>query len=748
MVTLAASARRVAHRYASDAAALAVFAIGAALLWHPLLAGGLADYSIGNGESNDPQIFIWGLAWYPYALTHGLDPLYTTLAFAPSGYNLAWSTTLPAPALALWPVTACFGPLVSFNLLCVIIPILSAYTAFALCRQVSQAPAASIAGGLVYGFSTYQRIEADHPNLALSFIAPLLVLLFLRRMEHRIGAMRYALLMAATLTIQFMISPEIFAIAIFFGAIAIGLGAWIGGGALRARLRTPVGESLLAIAIAVAVLSPYLYRFFPSPFGLSPIYNPAHCSSDLAGFLLPTEASLASRLRLLRRLGSHIGFGCEPAAYLGLLPLIGVWAALRPRTRAAAGAFPIERYLLALLGLTLLLALGPVIHVAATPVAPSIWFPAMAIPILNNALPARFVVFAFLILSVTMALWLRDTRRPAAARWLIAALALVTVLPTAISAESVTLPFFKQRMYRQYLSRSETVMFLPFAYNGQAMSWQAQSRFFFRVAGGYLSVIPHEYEGWPIVTALLAEQPYIPDFGDQFKAFLAAHGVDAVIVAERDYDRYAKLCATLAVAPAHAGGVVIFRPPAATLANFTNVTAAEMDTRYNLARFAILIGAARDYLARGYPAAELSPFAAARRGLIDPTLAGDPPRSQTAGFPFAGHARHSAAFQAAARMLISRHLIRERLAVELGPVPPGGQGSSSGIWLGPWSDGTIAVGVVAGPLAAAGLRKRFGTRANAVYYPYPLPYSAQPESFNDRQMLLMTFKPAALAAIR
>ncbi len=744
----AAGARRAAKGWAWDALALAAFALGAALLWRPLLAGGFANYSISNGESNDPQIFIWGLAWYPYALTHGLDPLYTTLAFAPSGYNLAWSTTLPAPALALWPVTAHWGPLVSFNLLCVLIPILSAYTAFALCRQVTREPLASIVGGMLYGFSTYQRIEADHPNLALSFVAPLLVLLFLLRLDNRIGAMRYVLLMAVALTIQFLISPEIFAVAIFFGAAAIALAAWMSGNGLRTRLRTPLTESVAAIAIAVAVLTPYIYRFFPSPFGLSPIYNPAHCSIDLAGFVLPTQASLASRLTLFRRFRRHIGFGCEPAAYMGLLPLISVWAALRPRAHAATDAFPLERYLTALLGGIILLALGPIIHVAGMAVAPSIWFPAMVIPILNNALPARFVLFAFLTLSVTMARWLSDGEHPAAPRWLIAALAMLSVLPTVIPAENATLPFFNQRMYREYLSPHETVMFLPFAYNGQAMKWQAQSGFYFRVAGGYLSVIPHEYESWPIVTALLGEAPYIPDFGDQFKVFLAAHGVGAVIVAERDYDRYAKLCATLEVAPVHAGGVVIFRTNATRRATCGNATAAQMDTRYNLARFELLIGAARNYLARGYPQAELSPFSAVRLGLIDPTLAGDPARSQTAGFPFAGAARRSAAFQAVVRMLISRHLIRERLAVELGPVPTGGRLTRSGIWLGPWRDGTLALGVVAGPQAAACLRARFAASADAIYYPYPLPYSAQPQSFNDRQMLLMTFKAAALASIR
>ena len=65
--------------------------------------------------------------------------------------------------------------------------------------------------------------------------------------------------------------------------------------------------------------------------------------------------------------------------------------------------------------------------------------------------------------------------------------------------------------------------------------------FLFRVAGGYFSVIPHEYSVWPIVSALLEETPYIPGYADQFKAFLGAHNVGAIIVAETEYADYARL---------------------------------------------------------------------------------------------------------------------------------------------------------------------------------------------------------------
>jgi hypothetical protein len=61
------------------------------------------------------------------------------------------------------------------------------------------------------------------------------------------------------------------------------------------------------------------------------------------------------------------------------------------------------------------------------------------------------------------------------------------------------------------------------------MKWQAHSGFYFRVAGGYFSVIPHDYNAWPIVPALLDDDPYVPGYADQFKACLAAHDVSAVM---------------------------------------------------------------------------------------------------------------------------------------------------------------------------------------------------------------------------
>jgi hypothetical protein len=62
MVTAVASSRHPRNGLAWDALALAIFTIGAMIYLHPLVAGEFTNFSIGVNESNDPQIFIWGLA--------------------------------------------------------------------------------------------------------------------------------------------------------------------------------------------------------------------------------------------------------------------------------------------------------------------------------------------------------------------------------------------------------------------------------------------------------------------------------------------------------------------------------------------------------------------------------------------------------------------------------------------------------------------------------------------------------------
>ena len=53
----------------------------------------------------DPNFYVWCLRWWPYAVVHGLNPLYTHQIAAPAGHSLAWVTTVPPLALLAAPLT-------------------------------------------------------------------------------------------------------------------------------------------------------------------------------------------------------------------------------------------------------------------------------------------------------------------------------------------------------------------------------------------------------------------------------------------------------------------------------------------------------------------------------------------------------------------------------------------------------------------------------------------------------------------
>ena len=54
--------------YLRALAFLAAFSI--AVFGLPLIAPGFSDYRLGHRIAGDPQIYMWGLAWYPHAITH------------------------------------------------------------------------------------------------------------------------------------------------------------------------------------------------------------------------------------------------------------------------------------------------------------------------------------------------------------------------------------------------------------------------------------------------------------------------------------------------------------------------------------------------------------------------------------------------------------------------------------------------------------------------------------------------------
>jgi hypothetical protein len=120
-------------------AAISFLYFGVRLLPHP------GRLILGTGT--DPEIFVWSVAWWPHAILHGDNPFVSHAIWAPDGINLAWTTSVPAIAVAVAPVTLLFGPVAGYNVAALLLPALAAWAAFLLCRHVTRAFWPSLAGG-------------------------------------------------------------------------------------------------------------------------------------------------------------------------------------------------------------------------------------------------------------------------------------------------------------------------------------------------------------------------------------------------------------------------------------------------------------------------------------------------------------------------------------------------------------------------------------------------------------------------
>ena len=141
-------------------------------VWLPTLARPLVLHAASaqlDQQNPDPNFYVWSMRWWPYAILHGLNPLYSSQIAAPAGHSLAWVTTAPPVALLATPLTLTAGPVVAFNLVTALGLPLAAWAAFVLCRRLTGKFWASIVGGAVFGFSAFEMghelRRADQPEL-------------------------------------------------------------------------------------------------------------------------------------------------------------------------------------------------------------------------------------------------------------------------------------------------------------------------------------------------------------------------------------------------------------------------------------------------------------------------------------------------------------------------------------------------------------------------------------------------------
>ncbi len=552
---------------AAAAAFLLYLGISIVLLGHGTFAH-FGSTSVGYGP--DTPLFIWDLKWWPQAILDGLNPLHTSVAYAPDGFDTALVASMAAPSIVMAPVTQLAGPLVSYNILTILAPALNGWAAYLLCRTSGARYWPSVVGGYLFGFSTYVLGHSlGHPFISLVALLPLAAYLVLRHQQQSISGKWFVVALTATLTFQFLTSTEVFLTMTIVGAAVFALALFLLPQSRPSLLET--GKlAVVAYAITGLLVSPYLISTLTADQTLSHI-SPIYYSADPLNLIIPTRITVGGTA--LHEIGSRFtGNLAENGTYFGipLLLVLVLFAWQRRGDRVAmllVGAFAIS----------LLAALGPRLNVlgSATPLRLP-WALFLHLPITRYVLPERIVVFGWLALGVIVALWLSNPGRYKWAKWTLVCIGMISILPdpsatdpspphfgAKIWATRRPLPdFFRDGNQTLFVNRPNLLV-LPYneAGNGNNLYWQASTGMAYKMPGGYLSgTVPDNFLCWPIVGRLRA-QDYRRADRAELLAFLASKRVDGVVAPTAEARAAAPLLGVLPTPPRHTGGVLIYKVP-------------------------------------------------------------------------------------------------------------------------------------------------------------------------------------------
>ena len=560
------------------------------------LPGHLTTSHFGIGE--DPPLMTWFLVWWPHAIANGLNPFLTHVIWEPNGFNLAWQTSIPLISLLAAPLTATIGPLATLNILCLLAPALAAWAAYLVCYEITQSNW-SIIGGYLFGFSPYilGQLMAGHLHTLWIFPIPLAVYLCVRFINSSISPRRFVLQLTPLLVAQFLISIEIFAIMAVFTGMVLLIALGITSGESRRRIADLLIPLTCSWVIAALIVSQYIYYFFAYGFHRDPIWSGTKLSADALNFLIPAPTNEIGKFSYFERLSARFngGFLPENMAFVGWPLFFVVTVIARKHWREPANRLMLDSFVL-----LVICALGPVLVVAGEAKRIALPWILFQVPVLNNAATGRFSLYIFLDLAVMFTLWLSTSTLRMSLKLSIAVLTIAILLPN-LSAKFWVAPadspaFFRTGIYKQYLSADQNVLILPYGARGEAMYWQAETKMYFRMAQG-AGLPPGDAKLWPILEGF-AMQSFTPNAPQQFRSYLATHGVTAVIATDRVYPLWQSLLSTLQVEPVSVGDVELFRIPLRPKDDYIEVLR-RMRADFDTSRFESVVVNTNDYLKRG-----------------------------------------------------------------------------------------------------------------------------------------------------
>ncbi len=570
--------RRAIYRHGNCSPAL-LYLFLSELFFARGLIGHISTFYIGR--DTDPPQTMWFFNWWRFSLAHGLNPFVTDFAWAPLGINLAWTAIVPILAWLSIPLQLTVGEPATYNIIATLMPALAAFSAFLLCRRVTGAFWPSVLGGYIFGFSPYMFCQVlGHLNLVAVFPAPLIALLGLKRLGGEISARQFALGLAALLTVQFLCFPELFATITLVGIFSLLLAFALFDSDVRIRLQSLVIPIVGAYLISAVLLSPYLYYLLAFRHSGGAIWPPSWYCADLVGFLVPRRTIWWGSADFAAAISSRFaGTIMENGDYLGIALIVLVEIFRRRFWLAPAGKF------LTILFLAIIIAaLGPTLHIAGVQGIPMPWAIFQHLPLIENILPVRFMMYAFLILGVMAAMWFAASTTRPLTKCMAAAAIVASIAPNPHASfwvSKLDIPaFFTDRTYATELEPREIVLPLPWGQRGNSMYWQMQSGMYFRMAGGYTGISPFEFRRMPVANYFYGGID-LPEAADQLKAYIARFGVQAVIAdpKEANFESFKRTLDSLGVPALNEKGVWIYKIPRDSFAAYAKLPPAQVEAR-------------------------------------------------------------------------------------------------------------------------------------------------------------------------
>jgi hypothetical protein len=460
------------------------------ILWGHVWLGGNPAHLI-TCNCGDTAQQVWWFEWFPWAVTHGHNPLLTNALWARfGGVNALTNTSWMAPAAVISPITWLFGPIASFNVANLLAPVLSGWAAFAFAGRISNRAAVRLVAGGLYAFSPFiiRNTVLGHLDLTLTAYLPLVLLLGLKLLSRGGRGTRIGLWLGSLTIIQFFTGLEVLALtAVTGGLFALGVLIW------RPQLVVAARRQLLHAAavgglLSGTVLAYPLWFYFEGPrHVVGPFWR---VSSSLPWSIIWAGHHIFNANGRLAAVG-YLGPKGPGVDFLGVGLLLAVVASL-PWWRQRRSCVIIA---------------GVAAVSWALEFFPSrLWakFPLLSsMELIRFALPVSLCVGLLLAASIdgwwdaVARRWptAREEVRRRVARTGVVALVVVAFVPLAATysvpfrvTTATVPPWFKENASR--LAPGTAVLTMPFAYGleSQPMAWQAETNDDFDLIGGWVLV--------------------------------------------------------------------------------------------------------------------------------------------------------------------------------------------------------------------------------------------------------------------